>query len=121
MVLPSLLLTSAKKSPILVELKNGEAYNGYLEKSDQWMNLHLNDVICTSPDGDRFWKLSECFIRGTTIKYIRISDEVMEKSKAEQKRQRSQHKPPGALQQKNSKPRTIPHSQSKAVSDDDNK
>ena len=27
-------------------------------------------------DGDRFWKMPECFIRGSTIKYLRIPDEV---------------------------------------------
>ena len=34
------------------------------------MNINLRDVICTSRDGDRFWKLPECYIRGNTIKYI---------------------------------------------------
>jgi hypothetical protein len=29
-------------------------------------------------DGDRFWKLPECYIRGNSIKYLRIPDEVVE-------------------------------------------
>ena len=32
----------------LVELKSGETYNGNLEKCDNWMNLNLREVICTS-------------------------------------------------------------------------
>lgn len=32
-------------------------------------------------DGDRFWKMSECYIRGSTIKYMRIPDEVVENYK----------------------------------------
>jgi small nuclear ribonucleoprotein (snRNP)-like protein len=32
----------------LVELKNGETYNGRLENCDSWMNIHLREVICTS-------------------------------------------------------------------------
>jgi small nuclear ribonucleoprotein (snRNP)-like protein len=32
----------------LVELKNGETYNGNLVSCDTWMNLHLREVICTS-------------------------------------------------------------------------
>ena len=32
----------------LVELKNGETYNGHLVNCDTWMNIHLRDVICTS-------------------------------------------------------------------------
>ena len=32
----------------LVELKSGETFNGTLEKCDNWMNLNLSEVICTS-------------------------------------------------------------------------
>lgn len=32
----------------LVELKNGETYNGHLVLCDTWMNIHLREVICTS-------------------------------------------------------------------------
>jgi len=32
----------------LVELKNGETYNGNLVSVDIFMNLQLSDVICTS-------------------------------------------------------------------------
>ncbi|KAF5952487.1 hypothetical protein HYC85_010431 [Camellia sinensis] len=32
----------------LVELKNGETYNGHLVNCDTWMNIHLREVICTS-------------------------------------------------------------------------
>lgn len=32
----------------LVELKNGETYNGHLVSCDSWMNINLRDVICTS-------------------------------------------------------------------------
>ena len=31
-----------------MELKSGETYNGNLEKCDNWMNLNLREVICTS-------------------------------------------------------------------------
>ncbi|RWW75154.1 hypothetical protein BHE74_00016848 [Ensete ventricosum] len=27
-------------------------------------------------DGDRFWRMPECYIRGNTIKYLRVPDEV---------------------------------------------
>ena len=55
-----------------MELKNGETYNGVLAKCDSWMNLLLKDVICTSKNGDRFWRISECYVRGNTVKYLRI-------------------------------------------------
>ncbi|KHJ48096.1 LSM domain protein [Trichuris suis] len=78
MVLPLSLLRTAQNHPMLVELKNGETYNGHLAGCDNWMNIHLRDVICTSKDGDRFWRMPEVFIRGATVKYMRIPEEVME-------------------------------------------
>lgn len=91
----------------LVELKNGETYNGHLVSCDNWMNVNLREVICTSrvrsslytcqgkyrftsrllltvtilrlsQDGDKFWRMPECYIRGSTIKYLRIPDEVID-------------------------------------------
>ncbi|CAB4066649.1 LSM4 [Lepeophtheirus salmonis] len=56
-MLPLSLLRTAQNHPMLVELKN---------------------VICTSRDGDRFWRMQECYIRGSTIKYLRIPDDVIE-------------------------------------------
>lgn len=38
----------------------------------------MSQVICTSRDGDRFWKLNECYIRGNSIKYLRIPEEVID-------------------------------------------
>lgn len=63
---------------MLVELKNGDTYNGRLVNADSWMNISLEEVICTSRDGDRFWKLAECYIRGNSIKYLRIPDEIID-------------------------------------------
>ncbi|XP_028068800.1 sm-like protein LSM4 [Camellia sinensis] len=71
----------------LVELKNGETYNGHLVNCDTWMNIHLREVICTSKDGDRFWRMPECYIRGNTIKYLRVPDEVIDKVQEEKKKE----------------------------------
>ena len=91
----------------LIELKSGETYNGHLVNCDNFMNIMLREVICTSrvraaaarecaprplnslttamgshcfysvvQDGDRFWRIPECYVRGNTIKYLRIPDEV---------------------------------------------
>lgn len=82
-MLPLSLLRTAQNHPMLVELKNGETYNGHLSSCDNWMNISLRDVICTSRDGDKFWRLPECYIRGSTIKYLRIPDEVIDMVKEE--------------------------------------
>eukprot|EP00052_Salpingoeca_macrocollata_P031525 m.322914 g.322914 ORF g.322914 m.322914 type:complete len:136 (+) comp27861_c0_seq1:61-468(+) len=88
-MLPLTLLRAAQNHPMLIELKNGETYNGQLVSCDSWMNINLKDVTLTSRDGDRFWKIPECYIRGNTIKYLRIPDEVMELAKEEDYKQRS--------------------------------
>lgn len=52
---------------MLVELKNGETLNGHLVNCDTWMNLTLKEVVQTSPDGDRFWRLPEAYVRGNNV------------------------------------------------------
>lgn len=52
----------------LVELKNGETFNGHLVNCDNFMNITLREVYQTNTDGDRFWKLKECYIRGSTVR-----------------------------------------------------
>ena len=37
----------------------------------------LRGVICTSRDGDRFWRLPEVVIRGNNIKYLRIPEDII--------------------------------------------
>ena len=64
--------------PQLVELKNGETYNGHLVTVDSWMNAHLREVIITSRDGGSFVRVAEACVRGNTIKYVRVPDEVLE-------------------------------------------
>ncbi|KAJ0244453.1 hypothetical protein HA466_0190830 [Hirschfeldia incana] len=92
-MLPLSLLKTAQGHPMLVELKNGETYNGHLVNCDTWMNIHLREVICTSKDGDRFWRMPECYIRGNTIKYLRVPDEVIDK--VQEEKTRTDRKPPG--------------------------
>lgn len=41
------------------------------------MNMNLRDVICTSRDGDRFWKLPSCYIRGSAINYLRLPPDLL--------------------------------------------
>lgn len=53
---------------MLVELKNGETLNGHLVSCDTYMNLTLKEVIQTSPEGDRFFRLPECYVRGNNVR-----------------------------------------------------
>ena len=60
---------------MLVELKNGETLNGLLINCDTYMNLTLKEVVQTSPEGDRFFKLPEAYVRGNNVCSIRHDQE----------------------------------------------
>lgn len=91
---------------MLVELKNGETLNGHLVNCDTWMNLTLKEVVQTSPEGDKFFRLPEVYVRGNNvltvarlrlnfakvlaqIKYLRVPDEIIDLVKDQQQHQPS--------------------------------
>ncbi|EER39484.1 small nuclear ribonucleoprotein [Histoplasma capsulatum var. duboisii H88] len=88
-MLPLGLLAAAQGHPMLVELKNGETLNGHLVNCDNWMNLILKEVVQTSPEGDRFFRLPEVYVRGNNIKYLRVPEEVVDLAKDQQQNQSS--------------------------------
>lgn len=53
----------------------------------QLINYQLSMLILCMPisfyaqDGDRFWRMPEVYVRGNTVKYLRVPDEVLEKAK----------------------------------------
>ncbi|SBT34900.1 U6 snRNA associated Sm-like protein Lsm4 [Plasmodium ovale wallikeri] len=79
-IFPLTLLKCSQNQPVMVELKNGETYSGFLVFCDRFMNLHMKNIICTSKDGDKFWKISECYVRGNSVKYIRVQDQAIEQA-----------------------------------------
>ncbi|KAF6239414.1 hypothetical protein HO173_002676 [Letharia columbiana] len=88
-MLPLGLLNAAQGHPMLVELKNGETLNGHLISCDTWMNLTLKEVVQTSPEGDKFFRLPEVYVRGNNIKYLRVPDEIIDLVKDQQQNQPS--------------------------------
>ncbi|KAM0273961.1 hypothetical protein ACHAQH_008081 [Verticillium albo-atrum] len=76
--LPLGLLNAAQGHPMLVELKNGETLNGHLVMCDTWMNLTLKEVVQTSPEGDKFVKIPEVYVKGNNIKYLRVPDDIID-------------------------------------------
>lgn len=47
-MLPLTLITAAKGQAMLIELKNGDTYNGRLVQCNMFMNILLKDVIRTT-------------------------------------------------------------------------
>ncbi|KAK4080762.1 hypothetical protein THAR02_09265 [Trichoderma harzianum] len=86
-MLPLGLLNAAQGHPMLVELKNGETLNGHLVMCDTWMNLTLKEVVQTSPEGDKFMRLPEVYVKGNNIKYLRVPDEIIDQVTEQQKNQ----------------------------------
>ncbi|MCJ1474506.1 hypothetical protein MMC13_003164 [Lambiella insularis] len=97
-MLPLGLLNAAQGHPMLVELKNGETLNGHLVSCDTWMNLTLKEVVQTSPEGDKFFRLPEVYVRGNNIKYLRVPDEIIDLVKDQQQNQPSNRARGGGIQ-----------------------
>lgn len=57
---------------MLVELKDGDTLNGHLLSCDTWMNLVMKEVIQTSAEGDKFFRLEEAYVRGNNVRSITI-------------------------------------------------
>ncbi|CBQ69261.1 related to U6 snRNA-associated Sm-like protein LSm4 [Sporisorium reilianum SRZ2] len=95
-MLPLSLLNAAQNKPMLVELKNGSTFNGHLVACDNFMNLTLREVYETSASGEQFWKQKECYIRGSTIKYCRVADSVIDQVKEHEEHARKQRQHAGA-------------------------
>lgn len=51
-------------------------------------------------DGDKFWRMPECYIRGSTIKYLRIPDEIIDMVREEAAKGRGRGGPQQQKQQK---------------------
>jgi len=83
-MLPLSLLNAAQGHPMLVELKSGETLNGHLISCDTWMNLTLKEVVQTSQEGDKFFRLPEVYVRGNNIKFLRVPDEIIDLVKEQQ-------------------------------------
>ncbi|KLU86224.1 glycine rich protein [Magnaporthiopsis poae ATCC 64411] len=67
-MLPLGLLNAAQGHAMMVELKNGETLNGHLVMCDTWMNLTMKEVVQTSPEGDKFMRLPEIYVKGNNVR-----------------------------------------------------
>ncbi|EHK99561.1 putative U6 snRNA-associated Sm-like protein LSm4 [Glarea lozoyensis 74030] len=86
-MLPLGLLTAAQGHPMLVELKNGETLNGHLVTCDTWMNLTLKEVVQTSPDGDKFYRLPEVYVKGNNSRSNSKDSRTVDTEEAEEGRE----------------------------------
>lgn len=84
---PLTCIRISKNKKISVELKNSKVYEGTLIGCDFNMNIHLKNVILKSLE-DRFY-LAETYIRGSTIKHIKLNENILQmQSKFEKNKKR---------------------------------
>ena len=67
----------------MIDLKNGETINGTLEVMDRFMNLKVLNAVITSKDGDQFSKVVELYVKGSSIKNVRMVDGTLERAEKE--------------------------------------
>jgi len=66
-------------------------------------------ILINTKDGDKFWRMNECYIRGSTIKYLRIPDEVIDlvkediQAKSKNRNQQQQQQNRNANNQQNNR------------------
>lgn len=89
MATPLDLLRNTRGQMVSIELRDGQTVNGSVMRSDRTMNIILKNAIRTSADGKQFYRSREVFIRGASVRNIRMEDRALNlpKKKAKQKLQ----------------------------------
>ena len=67
---PLKMLNKAVNNLVLIRLKDGKEYRGYLVETDSYMNLVLSSAE-ELKEGDPIAKFGEVFIRGNNILFIK--------------------------------------------------
>jgi small nuclear ribonucleoprotein len=74
---PINILQNAQNSQIMLRLKDGTEYKGFLKEIDAYMNMILEDAT-EIMDGSPVAKYNEIFIRGNNLLFIKPNlDEMM--------------------------------------------
>lgn len=72
------LRQSGAQTKLMVDAKNGDSFEGTLAACDTFMNMRLADCTVTSAHG-KFYKSTEVFVRGNTIKSVQLQPDVLSK------------------------------------------
>ncbi|TXT60478.1 MAG: putative snRNP Sm-like protein [Promethearchaeota archaeon] len=74
---PINILQNAQNSQIMLRLKDGTEYKGFLKEIDAYMNMILEDAV-EIMDGSPVAKYNEIFIRGNNLLFIKPkADEIL--------------------------------------------
>lgn len=84
---PLNVLHNTRGQTVSIELRNGETVNGSVMRSDRSMNIILKNTIRTSADGKQFFRSREAFIRGASVRNIRLEERALKFPKQKQRQQ----------------------------------
>ncbi|KAK7199675.1 U6 snRNA-associated Sm-like protein LSm4p [Novymonas esmeraldas] len=73
-ITPIEILRNCRGKEVSIELADGETVNGTVMRTDRAMNVVIKHCTRTGADGESFWKARECFIRGASVKNVRMTD-----------------------------------------------
>lgn len=73
---PLTLLRISRNKIVELELKNDDSVRGLLHRCDMLMNLHLKSVTIERSDGSS-WFINECYLRGSSIKYVKLNSNIL--------------------------------------------
>lgn len=76
-ITPIEILRNCRGKEVSIELADGETVNGTVMRTDRAMNVVIKQCTRTGADGESFWKSRECFIRGASVKNVRMTDSAL--------------------------------------------
>lgn len=71
------ILRNCRGKPVSLELCNGETINGVVMRTDRAMNVVLKQSIRTGADGETFWRARESFVRGASVRNVRMDESAL--------------------------------------------
>ncbi|CBZ29458.1 U6 snRNA-associated Sm-like protein LSm4p [Leishmania mexicana MHOM/GT/2001/U1103] len=76
-ITPIEILRNCRGKEVSIELADGETVNGTVMRTDRAMNVVIKQCTRTGADGESFWKARECFVRGASVKNVRMTDSAL--------------------------------------------
>ncbi|GET91405.1 U6 snRNA-associated Sm-like protein LSm4p [Leishmania tarentolae] len=76
-ITPIEILRNCRGKEVSIELADGETVNGTVMRTDRAMNVVIKQCTRTGSDGESFWKSRECFVRGASVKNVRMTDSAL--------------------------------------------
>lgn len=99
-ITPIEILRNCRGKEVSIELANGETVNGVVMRTDRAMNIVVKQCTRTGADGEAFWKSRECFVRGASVKNVRMTESALAAPPVSKRHKGPSHRGPNAHKDK---------------------